>query len=152
MPNTSIKTTTAAFPVAAQVADLLQGSIEKAARAYLDVFLAKVPSYTGASRGQLAPLAGDAGVHLSSLGEVSDQTGIDISNHKATFTVAFPLEYFQVNEVANANQWGLHLTNPGPYNVLPAAEAAALEVIDQAGDELAESIMGLIMARLGGTR
>ena len=148
MPNNG--TLRVSIPSEAEIGALLAGAVQEAARQYLDVFLAKVPSYTGVSRGQLAPLAAGVGVSLPQVGEVSSKTGIDKENQKASFTVAFPVEYFQINEVADATKWGIHLQQPGPYNALPAAEAAAEEVLQRAGEAVLNNLAATIMAGLGG--
>lgn len=86
-----------------------QEAILDARDAFIEAFLAKVPSYTGASRDQLDSM-------------IVTETDIDI---------LFTVPHFLYNEHHNANAIGFHLNQPGPYNVLPAATAAAEEVLER---------------------
>lgn len=84
-----------------------QEAILKARDAFIEAFLARVPSYTGASRAQLET----------------------IQIREDGFSAIFAVPHFLYNDKHNANQVGFNLTTPGPYNALPAAKSAAEEVL-----------------------
>lgn len=112
-----------------------QELMRAAAAAFVRVFVAKVPRYTGASWGQLVRLAQAAGVPIDAQGNgLSDLT-------KTSFTLVFNVDHFLINEAVDATQWGLHLRHPGPYNAIPAALAAAEEVMADAAERLATQMI-----------
>ena len=99
-----------------------QEAILAARDAFIEAFLAKVPSYTGASRAQLDTLR-------------IDTTG---------FRITFALPHFLYNERHNANAVGFNLQQPGPYNAIPAATAAAEEVIRDEYERQLRVLMGRV--------
>jgi hypothetical protein len=134
----------------------LQQAADEAGETFIKTFVSMVPSYTGASRAQLLPL-GDL-THNTvpitvvgresrvSEGRAAGGASIDISNDAIlNLEVTTNWPWFQVNETNDARKWGIHLTNPGPYNVLPAAEAAADAVLEQTAAELQSEIAAAIM-------
>lgn len=99
-----------------------QEAIVAARDTFIEVFLAKVPSYTGASREQM----GDFHVTATEA------------------TLRFSVPHFLYNEKFNANRVGFNLTEPGPYNVIPAAKAAAEEVLRVEYERQVAAILGRV--------
>lgn len=89
--------------------NVFQEAILAARDAFVEAFLARVPSYTGVSRAQL------------------DNIQVVATGFKIKFTVP----HFLYNEKHNANLVGFHLRNPGPYYSIPAAKYAAEAVLEQ---------------------
>jgi hypothetical protein len=104
--------------------------MKDAAAAFVEAFFAKVPFYTGASRGQIADLAASVGVPFS--GPTTGNSGLEGGKMQLNFNV----EHFLINEVTDATKWGVPLQHPGPYNAIPAALAAAEEVMTAAAERL----------------
>lgn len=98
----------------------LQESLNRARDAFVEAFIDKVPSYTGASRAQVNNIA---------------VTQVD-------FTLNFDVPHFLINEKMDATQVGVNLRQPGPYNAIPAARAAAEEVLEAERDRLLAQILG----------
>jgi len=94
-------------------------AILEARDAFVDEFLARVPSYTGASRAQL------------------DSVMITATD----FTITFNVPHFLINEKMDATRVGVNLRVPGPYNALPAARAAADEILERTYNKLLAQIM-----------
>lgn len=114
--------------------------MKEAAEAFVDVFFAKVPFYTGLSRGQVAGLAAAAGVKFT--GPSISDSGIEGETLKFDFNV----EHFLINEVADASKWGIPLKHPGPYNAIPAALAAADEVMTAAANRLLDAAIAEVFS------
>lgn len=99
---------------------VFQEAILAARDAFVEAFLARVPSYTGVSRAQLD------GIQISMTG----------------FTVTFNVPHFLYNEHHNANAVGFHLRQPGPYNSLPAAKFAAEAVLQKEFERQLQLLLG----------
>lgn len=98
----------------------LQESLNQARDAFVAAFIDKVPSYTGASRAQVKDI---------------DVTFVD-------FTINFTVPHFLINENIDATRMGVNLRHPGPYNAIPAARAAAEEVLEAERNRLLAQILG----------
>jgi hypothetical protein len=109
--------------------------------AWLMVTTVEVPLWSGASRatfvkvGQLidhtvATSGGSASFNRASTGlAMSTGDGFnpsDMDKGLYVFTYGTTLPWLLVNEYYNANDWGFHLTNPGPYEFQVKARAAFL--------------------------
>lgn len=92
---------------------------------FVEIFLSKVPSYTGASRAQL------------------DNMSISAEE----FNITFDVPHFLINENIDATRVGINLRVPGPYNALPAAKAAAEEILEQTYNKLLAQILGDLYGR-----
>lgn len=108
----------------------VESVMREAAAAFVNAFFAKVPLYTGASRGQIARLAADAGVLFT--GPITANSRLE----RNKLLLEFPVDHFLINESTDATKWGVPLKHPGPYNAIPAALAAADEVITAAVERL----------------
>lgn len=100
-------------------------AILEARDAFIDEFLLRVPSYTGASRAQL--------------------NSITISSQD--FNIVFDVPHFLINENIDATRVGVNLRVPGPYNALPAAKAAAEEILERTYNKLLAQILGELNGR-----
>jgi hypothetical protein len=113
----------------------------EATRAYIYTTADAIPVWGGASKATFSPLASRAEMALEifPVAPVNTvQLGLDESTAEWT---AGPTEYgvvyhttlmqINVNEFYNANQWGLHLTNPGPYGFQRRGKAAFDAVVNE---------------------
>ncbi len=114
-------------------------AIAAAIREFLTAALARIPTWSGASRATFVKLAATVGDSVPISPVVPSQESLGISESDGMLTIEgatyvfhyeTTLKRLNVNEVADATAFGFRLKNPGPYESLPAAVAAALHALE----------------------
>lgn len=121
----------------------LGDTISQAAAHWLLTAQESIPVWSGASRGTLLKLAAEVSFAIDiapvtnsriGLGQGSSEGSvtIDPANGQFYFSYQTDLPHLVVNEQANANQFGFHLKNPGPYEFRAKAMQAVVPILASA--------------------
>jgi len=112
----------------------LTHALVEASKAYLHATVdTLIPVYGGASRATFFQLASHAEFALAispvapstvSLGEEHGSCTWEAGPNGYSFTYTTTLPHLIINEGYDANQWGFHLRNPGPYHFQEAGAKA----------------------------
>ena len=119
----------------------LTHTLTEATKAYLNTIVSIVPVWGGASRATFSPLASHVEMTLAifpvaqvntielGIGESTAEFIAGPSEYSFTYNTALP--HLNINEYYDANQWGLHLKQPGPYGFQEQGKAAFEAVVSE---------------------
>jgi len=133
----TVRTQTATLDIEAMqraIAADISDRIQRAAIEYVSTAVSIIPVYSGASQATFTAIADALNLPLTISPRVNSRTDLGVNNSTGDLDLDGPVFSFEYttelphlvfNESNNANDFGFNLTNPGPYNFVARATAAA---------------------------